>query len=47
MKSVAYNILGSTADAEDAVQEAFLRVFRALAPSGVRPGSAPGSSASS
>ena len=29
MKSVAYNILGSTADAEDAVQEAFLRVYRA------------------
>ena len=29
MKSVAFNILGNTTDAEDAVQEAFLRVYRA------------------
>jgi len=28
MKSLAYNMLGSVADAEDAVQEAFLRAFR-------------------
>jgi RNA polymerase sigma-70 factor (ECF subfamily) len=28
MKSVAYNILGNATDAEDAVQEAFLRVYR-------------------
>jgi RNA polymerase sigma-70 factor (ECF subfamily) len=28
MKSVAFNILGSQSDAEDAVQEAFLRVYR-------------------
>jgi RNA polymerase sigma-70 factor (ECF subfamily) len=31
MKSVAFNILGNTTDAEDAVQEAFLRVYRARA----------------
>ena len=30
MKSVAYNILGSAADAEDAVQEAFLRAYRRM-----------------
>jgi RNA polymerase sigma-70 factor (ECF subfamily) len=30
MKSVAFNILGNTSDAEDAVQEAFLRVYRGL-----------------
>jgi len=30
MKSVAYNILGSAADAEDAVQEAFLRAYRGM-----------------
>lgn len=28
MKSVAFNMLGSRADAEDAVQEAFLKAFR-------------------
>ena len=28
MKSIACNLLGSTADAEDAVQETFLKVFR-------------------
>jgi RNA polymerase sigma-70 factor (ECF subfamily) len=28
MKSVAYNILGNATDAEDAVQEAFLRMYR-------------------
>ncbi|MBM3783778.1 MAG: RNA polymerase sigma factor [Acidobacteria bacterium] len=31
MKSVAYNLLGSQADAEDAVQEAFLKAHRSLA----------------
>jgi len=31
MKSVAYNILGNPSDAEDAVQEAFLRAYRGLA----------------
>ena len=31
MKSLACNILGSAADAEDAVQEAFLRVYRGMA----------------
>jgi RNA polymerase sigma-70 factor (ECF subfamily) len=30
MKSVAASLLGSTSEAEDAVQEAFLRLFRAL-----------------
>lgn len=30
MKSVAYNLLGSAADAEDAVQEAFLRAYRGM-----------------
>ena len=30
MKSLAFNMLGSAADAEDAVQEAFLRVYRSL-----------------
>ena len=31
MKSVAFNLLGSEADAEDAVQEAFLKAHRSLA----------------
>jgi RNA polymerase sigma-70 factor (ECF subfamily) len=31
MKSVALNLLGSPADAEDAVQEAFLKVYRGAA----------------
>ena len=31
MKSVAYNILGNASDAEDAVQEAFLRMYRGMA----------------
>ena len=31
MKSVAYNILGNPSDAEDAVQEAFLRAYRGIA----------------
>ncbi len=31
MKSVAFHILGSRADAEDAVQETFLRVYRGIA----------------
>jgi RNA polymerase sigma-70 factor, ECF subfamily len=38
MKSIAMNLLGSTTDAEDAVQEAFLRIHRASA--GFRGGSA-------
>lgn len=29
MKSLAYHMLGNTADAEDAVQEAFIKIFRA------------------
>jgi len=28
MKSLAYNMLGNTSDAEDAVQEAFLKIYR-------------------
>jgi RNA polymerase sigma-70 factor (ECF subfamily) len=28
MKSIAYNLLGNAADAEDAVQEAFLKIYR-------------------
>ncbi len=31
MKSLAYNMLGNTSDAEDAVQEAFLKIHRGLA----------------
>lgn len=30
MKSIARNLLGSAADAEDAVQDAFLRVYRGI-----------------
>jgi RNA polymerase sigma-70 factor (ECF subfamily) len=30
MKSIAYNLLGSTHDAEDAVQEAFLKIYRGI-----------------
>ncbi len=30
MKSIAYNIMGNTADAEDAVQEAFLKIYRGV-----------------
>lgn len=30
MKSIALNILGNRADAEDAVQEAFLRIYRSV-----------------
>ena len=37
MKSIAMNLLGSTADAEDAVQEAFLKAYRRA--SGFRGGS--------
>jgi Sigma-70 region 2 len=28
MKSIARNLMGNTADAEDAVQEAFLKIYR-------------------
>jgi len=38
MKSIAANLLGSTADAEDAVQEAFLKAYRGAA--GFRSGAA-------
>lgn len=31
MKSIAYNMLGSTSEAEDAVHDAFVKVFRASA----------------
>lgn len=31
MKSIAYNLLGNTTDAEDAVQETFLKVYRSAA----------------
>lgn len=30
MKCIAYSILGNTADAEDAVQESFLRIYRSI-----------------
>lgn len=30
LKSIAFNLLGSASDAEDAVQEAFLRVYRGI-----------------
>jgi len=30
MKSIAYNLLGNTSDAEDAVQETFLKAYRAM-----------------
>ncbi len=30
MKSVAFNLLGNLADAEDAVQEAFLKIYRSI-----------------
>jgi len=39
MKSIAANILGSVADAEDAVQETFLKVYRGA--SGFRGGASP------
>jgi RNA polymerase sigma-70 factor, ECF subfamily len=31
MKSIALNLLGNTSDAEDAVQEAFLKIYRSVA----------------
>ena len=31
MKGLAFNLLGNTADAEDAVQEAFLKLYRSFA----------------
>lgn len=30
MKSIAFNLLGNTSDAEDAVQEAFLKIYRSV-----------------
>jgi len=30
MKSIAYNLMGNTSDAEDAVQESFLKVYRSI-----------------